>query len=42
MIAELKEIKNKYSTFSENDIELRNQEIINKFISFVKENNILK
>ncbi len=42
MIAELKEIKNKYSTFSENDIELRNQEIINKFISFVEENNILK
>lgn len=42
MIAELKEIKNKYSTFSENDIEFRNQEIINKFISFVEENNILK
>ena len=42
MIAELKEIKNKYSTFSENDIELRNQEIINKFISFFEENNILK
>ena len=42
MIAELKEIKNKYSTFSENDIEFRNQEIINKFISFVEGNNILK
>lgn len=42
MIAELKEIKNKYSIFSENDIEFRNQEIINKFISFVEENNILK
>ena len=42
MIAELKEIKNKYSTFSENNIEFRNQEIINKFISFVEENNILK